>query len=184
MEDRLIIQRLQEGDIKALHTAIETYTAYVSAVIAHQLGRSGSLEDREELTANVFVALWTSRSSLHSDRLRGWLGSVARNEARSFLRKRQLLTVSPEDVLLISGDVAQKRLEKDEARRLLCRALDALGRPDKEVFLRFYYYEQTIPDIARDMKLNPEAVKSKLRRGRTKLKTVLEEGGYPYGAEH
>ena len=87
-------------------------------------------------------------------------------------------------MILVSGDVSQRRLEKEEAKRLLWQALDALGSPDKEVFLRFYYYEQSIPAIARDMKLNREAVKSKLRRGRAKLKTILEEGGYPYGMEY
>ena len=181
MDDKRLNHTLQEGNPAALSAAIKKYTAYVGTVIANQLGRHGSREDIEELTANVFVALWEHRTQLTTGKLRGWLGAVARNEARSFLRKNRLLTVSPEDVLLISDDVAQRRLEKAEAQRLLRLALDALGQPDKEVFLRFYYYEQSIPDIAREMKLNREAVKSKLRRGRAKLKTVLEKGGFPYG---
>lgn len=184
MDDQQLLHRLHSSEPGALSAAIETYTAYVSAVISHQLGRKGSREDIEELTANVFVSLWENRNTIRTGKLRGWLGTVARNEARSFLRKKRLLTVSPEDVILISGDVAQKLLEKGEVRQLLRQALDSLGQPDKEVFLRFYYYEQPIPDIAREMGLNREAVKSKLRRGRTKLKDKLTEGGYPYGTEH
>ncbi len=181
MEDRQILSGLRSGDIGALSAAIENYTGYVSAVIANQLRRRGSREDLEELTANAFVALWESRESLRTERLRGWLGAVARNQARSFLRKNRLLTVSPEDVLLVSADVAEKLLEKEEARRLLRAAVEALEPPDREIFLRFYYYDQTVPEIARDMRLKREAVKSRLRRGRDKLRQRLEEGGFPYG---
>ena len=184
MDDVQLLHMLQKSEPGALSAAIEKYTAYVSTVISNQLGLKGGREDIEELTANVFVSLWENRNTIHTGKLRGWLGTVARNEARSFLRKKRLLTVSPEDVILVSGDVAQKLLEKDEARRLLQQALDSLGQPDKEVFLRFYYYDQSIPDIAREMRLNREAVKSKLRRGRTKLKDKLTEGGYAYGTEH
>lgn len=181
MDDQQILSGLRAGDSGALSAAIERYTPYVSAVIANQLRRRGRREDLEELTANVFVALWEKRGSLRTERLRGWLGAVARNQARSFLRKNRLLTVSPEDVLLISSDVAQKLLEKEEARRLLREAVEAMEPPDREIFLRFYYYEQSIPEIARDMKLQREAVKSRLRRGRDKLRARLEEGGFPYG---
>ncbi len=180
MDDALILQKLRAGDPAGLGAAIETYTGYVGAVIANQLRRRGSREDIEELTANVFVSLWENRLSIRSGRLRGWLGAVARNEGRSFLRKNRLLTVSPEDVLLISGDVAEKLLERDEARRLLWEAVDSLTEPDREIFLRYYYYDQSIPAIARDMKLHREAVKSRLRRGRDKLRDMLEREEGPF----
>lgn len=182
MDDALILQKLRAGDPAGLSAAIETYTGYVGAVIANQLQRRGSREDIEELTANVFVSLWENRLVIRGVRLRGWLGAVARNEGRGFLRKNRLLTVSPEDVLLITGDTAEKLLEKEEARRLLREAVDSLGEPDREIFLRYYYYDQTVPAIARDMKLHQEAVKSRLRRGRDKLRVRLEKGGAPHGA--
>ena len=48
-----------------------------------------------------------------------------------------------------------------------------MGQPDRDIFLRFYYYYQSIEDIALEMDINLSTVKSKLRRGRGKLKQTL-----------
>ena len=52
-------------------------------------------------------------------------------------------------------------------------ALLSLEPADREVFLRRYYYCQKLGDISREMGLNESTVKSKLRRGREKLKAFL-----------
>ena len=88
MDEQDLYQMLQRGEPGALDAAIEKYTPHVAAVISNQLSRKGRREDVEELTANVFVALWENRRAIRTGKLRGWLGAVARNEARSFLRKR------------------------------------------------------------------------------------------------
>ena len=44
--------------------------------------------------------------------------------------------------------------------------------------IRYYYYDQTVAQIAAEMKMNLETVKSKLRRTREKIKTKLIERSY------
>lgn len=157
---------------------MDTYSQYVATVIHNQLGAFACAEDTEELTANVFVSLWQNRKKLRTFHLRGWLAAAARNEARSLLRKRKLLTVSQEDVLLVSGDVAAKLTEKRERARLIRSAVASLGWPDREIFLRYYYYNQTVSEIGEEMTLKPDTVKSRLRRGREKLKKIIEKGDF------
>ncbi len=94
-----------------------------------------------------------------------------------FLRRQADIPVSDEDVLLVTGDNASALTEKKEQARIIRQAILALGWPDREVFLRYYYYNQSTSEIADEMNLNAEAVKSKLRRGRIKLKEILEQGG-------
>ena len=53
------------------------------------------------------------------------------------------------------------------------QALDHLQPQDKEIFLRYYYYAQTVAEISMDMSLNASTIKTKLRRGRNKLKKLL-----------
>ena len=53
-----------------------------------------------------------------------------------------------------------------------------MGWPDREIFLRYYYYDQKISEIADEMDMNAETVKSRLRRGREKLKSLIEEGDF------
>ena len=44
--------------------------------------------------------------------------------------------------------------------------------------IRYYYYYQTAPKIAELLDMKLEAVKSKIKRARTKLKSFLKERGY------
>ena len=60
-----------------------------------------------------------------------------------------------------------------EEQQLVRRAVDGLGEPDREIFLRHYYYAQTVSQISREMQLNPSTIKTKLSRGRQRLKAIL-----------
>ena len=53
-----------------------------------------------------------------------------------------------------------------------------MGEPEREIFLRHYYYGQTVAAIGLEMQMNVSTVKSRLSRGRKKLKAILLEGGY------
>ncbi len=176
MDDQKLCQALRRNDLQALETIIELYTPYVATVIAHQLKEAGRREDVEELSANCFLALWAQRKKLRSHHLRGWLGATARNEARMFLRKKKPPVVPEEDALLISEDNTQRFLDEKERLRCLRAALNRLELLDRELILRRYYYNQSVPAIAAETALHPEAVKSRLRRSREKLKRILTEG--------
>ena len=176
--DKKLIQLLAKDDTAALSHIIDKYTNYVATVVHNQLGAFASPEDTEELTANVFVSLWEHRARLKTPHLRGWLAATARNEARRHLRDKKLLTVSQEDVVLVSGDIAERLAEAHERTRIVQKALFNLGWPDWEIFLRYYYYDQKISEIADEMDMNADTVKSKLRRGREKLKSLIGEGDF------
>ena len=63
--------------------------------------------------------------------------------------------------------------EQAEERKNVRRAVEGLGEPDREIFLRHYYYAQTVTEIGQSMDLNVSTVKTKLRRGRQRLKEML-----------
>ena len=69
-------------------------------------------------------------------------------------------------------------LEEREQAELVRRALGELERPDRELFVRHYYYGQTVARAAEEMGLNPSAAKTRLRRGREKLKEHLRKAGF------
>ena len=74
-------------------------------------------------------------------------------------------------------------LEDQEAARLVREALDTLDRTDRELFVRRYYYGQTVARAAEEMGLNLSTAKSRLRRGREKLKELLGKAGYEFEAD-
>lgn len=179
MEDKKLLKLLKRGDEKALETIINKYTGYVSAVAANQLSGFGGTQIVEELTADTFFALWQNRRALHTPHLRGWLGATARNKAKSHLRKLSVPSEAlEEDSLVCSDDNLFDKLAAQEQCRILQNALFELGEAEREILIRYYYYNQNTRVIAEETSQNHETVKSRLRRGRTKLKSVLEKGGY------
>ena len=57
-----------------------------------------------------------------------------------------------------------------------------LDKPQRELFVRHYYYGQTVQEAALAMGLNQSTAKTWLRRGRETLKTILEQEGYGHEA--
>ena len=80
--------------------------------------------------------------------------------------------------ILTASAVSERELEKREQAAYIRKAVLALREPEREIFLRYYYFYQPVSTIAEEMGLESANVKTKLFRGRKKLKEVLEKGGY------
>lgn len=170
--DYELLARLREKDPSALELAIHRYSAYVAAVIRKTLGTAGTAQDIEELSSDAFVALWENAGKLQDDSdLKYWLAVVARNAT---IKYRAKLNDNPplEDNLIFDGDPAGP-MEQEEQNRLVRRAVDGMEPVDREVFLRHYFWHQSVHEIADEMSKNQSAIKSRLARGREKLRKVL-----------
>ena len=60
-----------------------------------------------------------------------------------------------------------------EQQAIVQKALDRLSVEDRDIFIRYYYHYEKVSDIARQMGMNEQTVKSRLARGRKFLKRVL-----------
>lgn len=176
MEESELLRLLHRGDPAGLEALIVRYTPYVSAVAARIL--PGCPREWEEVAADVFWAAWQERKKLQPGRLKGWLSVTARNRALNLLRSRRETVPLAEDILVLSGDGPQQELEAREAAGLVRTALSTLEREDRELFVRRYYYGQTVARAAEEMGLNPSTAKTRLRRGREKLKEHLRKAGF------
>lgn len=178
MKEETILRKLRAGDPSGLEALMERYTPYVSAVVWNILRNIMPAEDGEEVVSDVFIAAWRQTQDLRPGRVKAWLGAVARNKAKNRLRQMGRDLPLEEDVLEIPGpDDLPGEYERAVERQLIRQAVDSLPVPDREVFLRHYYYAQTVAEIANQMDLNESTVKTKLRRGRMKLKEALNKEG-------
>ena len=87
------------------------------------LAGQGAREDVEELTADVFLALWAHAGELNPEQgLRPWLGTVARNRAADWLRTHKEAAPLPEDAAAPGGADPQAEAERREgaARLWVC----------------------------------------------------------------
>ncbi|MCI5652348.1 MAG: hypothetical protein MR295_08985, partial [Ruminococcus bromii] len=59
----------------------------------------------------------------------------------------------------------------------ICELIDTMPPPDREIFIRKYYFLETAAEIAAAMGRTPDDVNARLSRGRKKLRAQLLEGG-------
>ncbi len=173
MTDAKALAQLQTGDQQALEWFIDRYSAYVGTIVNNILQDSMGQADVEEVTADVFVTLWKSAAKLLPLNLKGYLGRVARSLALQKLRERTQELPLDEDILVLEEDSLIDKLDQEARDRIIREAVLAMPQPDREIFLRFYYYCQTISVIAEKMDMNPSTVKTRLKRGREKLREHL-----------
>lgn len=176
-EEAILLQRLRANETGTLEEIIAGYSPYVFSVLSRRLGLFKTPEDLEELASDVFFSLWRHRNRLRTAHLRGWLSKAAENRAKDFLRRQRLKTVSTEDCLSLPDHAIETLADTELRRQVLRQALEGLEPESKEIFQRYYYQDCTVDQIAQMLNMNPSTVKSRLQRGRQKLKDVLTEGG-------
>lgn len=173
MTEAAALLRLQRGREDALAWFIDKYTAYVSTVIRYIIGGSMTEADVEEVASDVLLELWKQSDCVKLSAVRPWLGGVARNKARQKLRERGLTLSLDEDLIAIDDDLYEN-LEQDERDRIVRAAVCAMEPTDRELFLRYYFHGQPIAAISKETGIPESTVKSRLRRGREKLRAALE----------
>lgn len=179
MEEHFLLARLQHKDEKALAQLIDQYAGYVLATVRAAGAGVLAEADLEEAAADTFVKLWGAAASVRPEKggLKAYLGAIARNEARSRVRRARPVLPLEEDFLLPADQQAQQALEEREQAALVRQALEMLEPATKEVFLRYYYQRQKTAQIAGEMQMNASTVRSRLARGRAALRKALQERG-------
>lgn len=172
-----LLSRLKNGDTTALEQIMRTYSAYVVTIIRNRSRNMLSEEDIEEIASDVFITLWNYRGRLKTAQLKQWLGSVSRNKTVDHLR-RKCVTVPLDDVTLSSGDSLWEQMAQKERQALVASALDTLSSEDKMIFFRYYTLCQTAVEISKIMGMNTATVRTRLSRGREKIKQYLIERGF------
>ena len=159
-KEQKLLEALRTQEPWGLEAAINRYAPYVAGVIKRVLGNLGTQEDLEELSSDVFVALWRQAPSLREDTsLKLWLGVVARNQGLKHLRSLRLSL--PLEEAILPGEVRE--------------AVLGLEAVDRDIFLRHYFWGQGVRQIAQEMDMNESTVKSRLKRGREKLRAILKK---------
>ena len=178
MTEQIMLKKIRDRDPAGLEALMDRYTPYVSAIVWNILRFSMQPEDAEEVVSDVFLAAWNQAEDLQLGKIKAWLAGVARNTARKKLRNIDQELPLEEDILELPEQAGlESALEKTEERFLVNWAVNDLPEQDREVFLRHYYYAQTVREISQEMKLNESTIKTKLRRGRAKLKETLTRWG-------
>ena len=163
-EEEKLLMRLKNGKRNAIDEAIAVYTPYLSTVLYNMLGNRLPKEDIEEILSDVFVTLWKNADTIDLEKgtLRAYLAAVARNKQRDYTSLDEIEL--PDEAPIP---------EENTTESVVWDAVMSLGEPDNEIFVRYYIFGEKIREIAKATGVNPSTVKTKLSRGKRKLKEIL-----------
>lgn len=180
MNDNELLHGLKNHDESAIEQIMERYTPYVSTIIYNLSRGKLSTPDIEETAADVFFTIWKDPERIEEGCLKGFIAAVAKNKAKEKIRqvkpKHEIIDI--EDVVMADEYTLTENIDNQVLQNDIKQALDQFKEPDREIVIRYYYYYQTAPKIAELLDMKLEAVKSKIKRARTKLKSFLKERGY------
>lgn len=169
-DEKKLLLRLKNKEHGAINEAIDIYTPYLSTVLYNAIGRALSKEDSEEIISDVFVMLWRNAKSIDFEKgtIRSYIAAAARNAAFKKLKNRHDC-LCLDEVELTEDDFVDNNVN----REWIWDAVMSLGEPDNEIFVRYYKFDEKLKTIAKSMGLNISTVKTKLARGKRKLKQIL-----------
>ena len=128
-------------------------------------------EDAEDAVQEAICAAFERRESLReTDKFRPWLLRILVNKCYDTCRRRRP-TVDLEDV----ADYLPAKSQDHTERLTLWQAVMALSGDLRAVVTLFYYDGLSIREISGALGISEAAVKTRLSRGRAKLRQLLEE---------
>ena len=80
------------------------------------------------------------------------------------------------------GEDVEQMIDARELGRSMDRFLDSKSRESRYIFIRRYWYGDPVGEIAKDLKMQENAVSVRLNRIRNSLKEHLMKEGYRYEA--
>ena len=181
VDDTGIIDLYWARDERALTETERKYGPYCRSISYHILKNR---QDAEECVNDTWVRAWNAMPPQRPFALGAFLGKIVRNVsltryrgARTQRRGGGQMPLILEEIQDMVSDGPEQLLEAAELSRLLDRFLRQLPQKDCCIFMRRYWYMDSLEDIALRYHIALGSVKSSLFRTRKKLRAYLEQEG-------
>jgi RNA polymerase sigma-70 factor, ECF subfamily len=171
--------RAQRGDLHAFNELVLEYESLVYNVCYRILGQQQAAEDAAQ---DAFVSAWRNIGSFRGETFRPWLLRIAANLCRDELRRRGRRPSSSLDFALEAGvpeppdrDLPPEEVTLNaELRTRLQSALDQLPEEQRTAVVLCDVEGLDYTEIAVVMNTSLGTVKSRIARGRLKLRELLK----------
>lgn len=183
MEDSQIIDLYWARSEQAVQETDTKYGGYCRA-IAHNILKS--FEDSEECVADTWLRAWNAMPPQRPSVLSAFLGRITRNlsldrykAARAEKRGGDSFPAALDELsecVPAMGGVEQT-MDERELGRAIDRFLRTVSEKQCSLFLRRYWYAESISQIAARYSMKENTVKSVLFRTREQLRAFLQKEG-------
>lgn len=126
-------------------------------------------DDADDITQNVFLKLFRSDIAFENpEHLRSWLIRVAINECKSVFR-------TPWRKMENIEDYAEQLAMPSPKHTELLSMVMSMPEKYRVIIYLFYYEEYSTEEIAELLGVPPATIRTRLARGRKRLKNILTE---------
>lgn len=185
MEDDKIIDLYWERSEAAITETEKKFGNYCKSIAYHILSNN---EDADECVNDTYLALWNTIPPSKPDRLTAFIGRITRNiafdkydfnTAQKRNGKFDLILSELGDCITSPDNVESQYLAKQTAKEI-SNFLRSIDYGSRNVFIRRYWYAESIAEVAERFHMSESKVKSMLFRTRKKLKQYLLKEGLLY----
>ncbi len=187
MDDEGIVQLYWDRSEHAIAETDRKYGGYCKSIAYNILQND---QDAEESVNDTYLDAWNAIPPHRPSVLATFLGKITRRISidrwRSQTRLKRggaavTLALEELEACIPDGQNVEAQLERRELAQCINRFLGSLPATQRRVFLRRYWYLDSIQDIARQFGFTQSKVVSMLYRIRQKLRMRLEEDAYEIG---
>ena len=174
-KDDTLVYRAQTGDEGAFAELMREYYPFVYVVVIRIVNNS---HDAEEVVQDAFLNAYRGLAQYQDmAKFKNWLGEIARNRARSWLRKQRLDTVPIDEVsehTLGTQDLPDEQLIRREQRELIHSAMGTLSEKDREIARAYYLDGASYDELISTHGLSYNAIAFRLSRAKRQLSKRLQ----------
>jgi RNA polymerase sigma factor (sigma-70 family) len=179
LKDNEIISTVLQGNKQAYAELVKRYQNFVFTIC---LRYTSNREDAEEIAQDIFVKAYRCLSDFRGEsKFSTWLYTIVNTSCITFLRKKKLHTHSLDDEKIFSvadnidGGMRANLVEQKSKVVMVNQAIQLLSADDARIITLFYKGEQSLDEIGTIMGMEPNTIKVKLHRARTRLKDKMEK---------
>ena len=183
MDDNKIIEMFWSRDTDAITAANKKYGGYCFSV-ANSILRCQ--EDSEECVNDALLSAWNAIPPQRPANLQMFLAKITRNLSFDRFKARTAQKRGGGEINLVLDELAEclagevdvaSEYEYKELGGCICRFVDSLPARDSNVFLRRYFFNDSVAEISARFDLTENHVMVLLSRTRKKLRQYLQKDG-------
>ena len=184
MEDEKIVQMYLDRDESAVRFSAEKYGSRLRAL---SLGITSDFQTSEECENDTYLQAW-NRIPPNEPRtfLYAFLARIARHisidrcrERASLKRDGYIVELSEEmEMCLPASEDVESRIAEEELGKSISNYLHTISKEKRVIFMRRYFYLDSIVEISKRCAITESKVKSSLFRTRNDLREYLIKEGY------
>lgn len=185
MEDELILDLYFERNEDAINQTRVKYSRLLHSV-AYGILRSH--EDSEECENDTYLKAWNTIPPTRPDVLSAFLSRITRNLSLDLYEKMHAAKRGCNEMPLILDELAEvvayegidsgDQAESEELKRILNDFLSELSPDNRKIFMRRYWFGDSVQEVADKLHFGKSKVKMSLLRSRENLKLKLEKEGF------